>query len=315
MYKEVSKLLLYSNIGPDSILTNLCDIFKSFEEKSEDKDTLVHKIYVEMKRLLDLATQYGFDTNLWHNYLTFLLITNENSFTLTCERQGATDGGSVNAFAKNDFSVFMRLFHFDFAPIEKALGIDCFSVITNYKAIAKREKLYNKNVSEKVQTLSKNLANAKTEDEFFALVTELYKNYGVGMFGLNPAFRIKTVNGNLEFCPINNADKIRLSDLVGYEYQKKQLTDNTKAFIDGKPANNALLYGDSGTGKSSSIKAVLNEYYDSGLRMIEIYKHQFSELSAVISHIKNRNYRFIIYIDDLSFEDHEIEYKFLKADQ
>ena len=161
--------------------------------------------------------------------------------------------------------------------------------------------------------MSKNLANAKTEDEFFALVTELYKNYGVGMFGLNPAFRIKTVNGNLEFCPINNADKIRLSDLVGYEYQKKQLTDNTKAFIDGKPANNALLYGDSGTGKSSSIKALLNEYYDSGLRMIEIYKHQFSELSAVISHIKNRNYRFIIYIDDLSFEDHEIEYKFLKA--
>ena len=313
MYKEVSKLLLYSNLGPDSILTNLCDIFKSFEEKSEDKDTLVHKIYVEMKRLFDLATQYGFDTNLWHNYLTFLLITNENSFTLTCERQGATEGGSVNAFAKNDFSVFMRLFHFDFAPIEKALGIDCFSVITNYKAIAKREKLYNKNVSEKVQTLSKNLANAKTEDEFFALVTELYKNYGVGMFGLNPAFRIKTVNGNLEFCPINNADKIRLSDLVGYEYQKKQLTDNTKAFIDGKPANNALLYGDSGTGKSTSIKAVLNEYYDSGLRMIEIYKHQFSELSAVISHIKNRNYRFIIYIDDLSFEDHEIEYKFLKA--
>ena len=99
MYKEVSKLLLYSNLGPDSILTNLCDIFKSFEEKSEDKDTLVHKIYVEMKRLLDLATQYGFDTNLWHNYLTFLLITNENSFTLTCERQGATEGGSVNAFA------------------------------------------------------------------------------------------------------------------------------------------------------------------------------------------------------------------------
>ena len=220
MYKEVSKLLLYSNLGLDSILTNLCDIFKSFEEKSEDKDTLVHKIYVEMKRLLDLATQYGFDTNLWHNYLTFLLITNENSFTLTCERQGATEGGSVNAFAKNDFSVFMRLFHFDFAPIEKALGIDCFSVITNYKAIAKREKLYNKNVSEKVQTLSKNLANAKTEDEFFALVTELYKNYGVGMFGLNPAFRIKTVNGNLEFCPINTADKRRLSDLVGYEYQK-----------------------------------------------------------------------------------------------
>ncbi len=313
MYKEVSKLLLYSNLGSDSILTELCGVFKAWENNEEGKDVLIHRIYVEIKRLLDLATQYGFDTNLWHNYLTFLLITNENSFTLTCERQGYTEGGSVNRLAKADFAVFRKLFAFDFGAIEKDLGIDCFSIITDYKAIAKRERLYNKNVSEKVRALSKKLAATKDEDEFFLIITELYRDYGVGMFGLNPAFRIKNTGGKLEFCPINNADGIRLSDLVGYEYQKKQLIDNTRAFIEGKPANNALLYGDSGTGKSSSIKAVLNEYYDSGLRMIEIYKHQFGDLSSVISHIKNRNYRFIIYIDDLSFEDHEIEYKFLKA--
>ena len=89
--------------------------------------------------------------------------------------------------------------------------------------------------------------------------------------------------------------------------------DNTEAFVKGLPANNVLLFGDSGTGKSTSIKAILNEYYDQGLRMIEIYKHQFQDLSAVISHIKNRNYRFIIYMDDLSFEEFEIEYKYLKA--
>ena len=74
-----------------------------------------------------------------------------------------------------------------------------------------------------------------------------------------------------------------------------------------------LLYGDSGTGKSTSIKAILNEFYDDGLRMIEIYKHQFHQLSALISKIKNRNYRFVIYMDDLSFEEFEIEYKYLKA--
>ncbi len=313
MYKEVSKLLLYSNLGEDSILVNLCQIFEAWEKRSMEKSLLVHKIYAEIKRLLDLSTQYGFDTNLWHNYLTFLLITNENSFTLTCERQGATEGGSVNILAKNDFKIFKKLFDFDFSQIEKDLEIDCFSTITNYKAIAKRERLYNKNVSEKVKKLSLQIAAAKDEEEIFAIVTELYKNYGVGMFGLNPAFRIKGGGGKLEFCPINNADKIRLDDLVGYEPQKKQLVDNTYAFVQGKPANNALLYGDSGTGKSSSVKAILNEYYDSGLRMIEIYKHQFGDLSAVISHIKNRNYRFIIYIDDLSFEEHEIEYKFLKA--
>jgi predicted AAA+ superfamily ATPase len=101
--------------------------------------------------------------------------------------------------------------------------------------------------------------------------------------------------------------------MVGYEIQKKALVENTEAFLRGIPANNALLYGDAGTGKSSSVKALINEYYDSGLRMIEIYKHQFRDLSEIIATIKNRNYRFIIFIDDLSFEENELEYKFLKA--
>lgn len=104
-----------------------------------------------------------------------------------------------------------------------------------------------------------------------------------------------------------------LSDLIGYEEQKKELVANTKAFVEGKKANNVLLFGDSGTGKSTSIKAIVNEFYEDGLRMIEIYKHQFKDLSQVIGQIKNRNYKFIIYMDDLSFEEFEIEYKFLKA--
>ena len=134
------------------------------------------------------------------------------------------------------------------------------------------------------------------------------------MFGLNKAFRIRHEDGrDMEFIAINNTDKVMLSDLVGYELQKQKLIDNTEAFVQGRKANNALLFGDSGTGKSTSIKAIINEYYDQGLRMIEIYKHQFKDLSAVISHVKNRNYKFIIYMDDLSFEEFEIEYKYLKA--
>ncbi len=101
--------------------------------------------------------------------------------------------------------------------------------------------------------------------------------------------------------------------LIGYEIQKQKIIENTEAFVAGRKANNALLFGDSGTGKSTTIKAIINEYYDRGLRMIEIYKHQFQDLSQVISQIKNRNYRFIIYMDDLSFEEFETEYKYLKA--
>ena len=174
--------------------------------------------------------------------------------------------------------------------------------------------MYNKNVSEKVRSLSKKLEAAKDEKEFFDAVTGFYKDYGVGMFGLNKAFRIDdTPQGSFTFRAINNMDTVMLDDLVGYEIQKKKLVDNTEAFVQGKKANNVLLFGDSGTGKSTSIKAIVNEFYDQGLRMIEIYKHQFKDLSAVISHVKNRNYKFIIYMDDLSFEEFEIEYKYLKA--
>ena len=94
---------------------------------------------------------------------------------------------------------------------------------------------------------------------------------------------------------------------------RKKLIDNTEAFVQGRKANNCLLFGDAGTGKSSSIKGILNQYYDQGLRIIEAYKHQFQDLNEVIAQIKNRNYRFIIYMDDLSFEEFEIEYKYLKA--
>ena len=287
-------------------------IVKSFDNKLSSKEELVTDIYTQVKRILEVATDYGFDKNLWHNYLTYLLITDENPFSLTCEKVGANDG-SVNFFAKGDFKAFKALFDFDFSEIEERLGIDCFTRLSQYKAIGKKELMYNKNVSEKVQVLSERLEKTANEDEFFDVVTDFYKAYGVGMFGLNKAFRIKAVTNGVEFLPVNNTEQVLLKDLVGYEIQKKKLVDNTEAFVKGLPANNVLLFGDAGTGKSTSIKAILNEYYDQGLRMIEIYKHQFQDLSSVIAQIKNRNYRFIIYMDDLSFEEFEIEYKFLKA--
>ena len=327
MYREVSKLIMFGDTDPDCILYRFSDIFRRFDawktmdevdpaqatKKAQIKSQLIQDIYTQLKRLMIVATDYGFDENLWHNYLTFYLVTNENPFSITCEKVGANEG-SVNHFAKNDFRAFLALFHYDFSEIEQALGIDCFSQISNYHSIAKKELMYNKNVSEKIIALSRRLEQAADENAFFDCVTDFYKDYGVGMFGLNKAFRLKNrPNGDIEFVPINNMDKVMLDDLIGYEIQKKKLVDNTKAFVEGRKANNVLLFGDSGTGKSTSIKAIVNEFYPQGLRMIEIYKHQFKDLSNVIAQIKNRNYRFIIYMDDLSFEEFEVEYKFLKA--
>ena len=313
MYRDIAKLIMYGDIDEDCILYQMGEIFREFEEGTQSNAVLIRKVYTQIKRLLTVATDFGFDKNLWHNYLAYFLITNENPFSITCEKIGANDG-SVNHFARNDFSAIKNLFEYDFSEIEKSLGIDCFTQISNYHAIEKKELMYNKNVSEKVQALSSRMEQARDVEGFFTAVTEFYRDYGVGMFGLNKAFRIQDrTDSKLVFLPINNMDKVMLSDLVGYEIQKKKLVDNTRAFVEGKKANNVLLFGDSGTGKSTSIKAIVNEFYDQGLRMIEIYKHQSKDLSNVIAAVKNRNYKFIIYMDDLSFEEFEIEYKFLKA--
>ena len=144
-------------------------------------------------------------------------------------------------------------------------------------------------------------------------MTQFYKEFGVGKLGLHKAFRIEHTEQGANIVPITKIAHVHLDDLVGYEIAKQKLIDNTEAFVSGKRANNCLLFGDAGTGKSTSIKAILNQYYDRGLRMIEVYKHQFQDLNDVIAQIKNRNYKFIIYMDDLSFEEFEIEYKYLKA--
>ncbi len=312
MYRYLSKLVIYRNIDKNSILFELAAIMEQWEKQKADREETVNRLYQQVNRLLEVATNYGFDGNLWQNYLAYLIAMTETPFGFVCEKRGAAEG-SVNTFAKADFEIFRQLFHYDFSTLEKELEIDCFSIITEYHAVEKAEKYYNKSVSDKVKELSKNIVAAKDKETVFAVVTKFYQEYGVGLFGLNKAFRLQEVNGEQTLVPITNTEEVLLDDLIGYDDQKRQLVENTKAFVEGRKANNVLLYGDAGTGKSTSIKAILNEYYKDGLRMIEIYKHQFSELAGLISRIKNRNYKFVIYMDDLSFEEFEIEYKYLKA--
>ena len=143
MNQIVSKILMYGDMPKDSILMELSSICMDLREGGQTKDRLVTRVYKQVKRLLVLATDYGFDKNLWHNYLTFLLITDENPFSITCEKIGAHDG-SVNVFAKNDFKAFKELFDYDFSWLENKLGIDCFSTLSEYRAIGKPELMYNK---------------------------------------------------------------------------------------------------------------------------------------------------------------------------
>ena len=335
MHKLVSRLIIYRDTEGDSILSRFAEIFKEVEEVATDNGRPVmgpaihatakigdlrNRALDEIHRLLDLATDYGFDKNLWHNYIAYLLAMTETPFTIVSEKTGRVDG-SVNEFVKNDMAIFKKLLDYDFKEIDERLGINCFSTITSYKAVEKKPHSYNKNVSRRIGELSDAIGRASDADELYDMVMEFYQKYGVGQFGMNKAFRISPrieaydshVDRTDILVPIIATSNVMLDDLIGYEQQKKQLVQNTEAFLNGRPANNVLLYGDAGTGKSTSIKALLNHYYEQGLRIIEIYRHEFKYLPEIISIIKGRNYKFIIYMDDLSFETGETEYKYLKA--
>ena len=333
MFRYIDSLIVYRKSAQNNILEKMGEIFRTFDDGDYERRKLVDEIYTQINLLLDIATDYGFDDNLWRDYIAYLLATSENPFTITCEKTQATDG-TVNEFVKNDLVAFHNILDFDFYEIESELGIDCFTRITHYKSLVKPERRFNKCVSDSVRYLSDKLKDTSGPDELYEVVTDFYRERGVGSLGLNKAFRVEHVDGcngvltdqlvsgsdrmgasfdRVVLSPITNTSDAVLGDIIGYEIQKKKLIENTEAFLDGKKANNVLLFGDSGTGKSTCIKAVLNEYFDRGLRMIEIYKHQFTDLSAVLSIIKNRNYKFIIFMDDLSFEEFETEYKYLKA--
>ena len=263
-------------------------------------------------QLVEMAGTYGFAGNLWHDYLTYLLVNHENAFSTACEIVGPVEG-TINAFAMHDFEIFKQLYDFDLKELEKIYPSVDSSLITDYQNINEGSKVFNKRIRDRICTLAQKLAKAESTEEFMDDMVQFYKEFGVGKLGLHKAFRIDGTVTPARIVPITNIAHVHLDDLVGYEIAKKKLIDNTEAFVQGRPANNCLLFGDAGTGKSSSIKGILNQYYDQGLRIIEVYKHQFKDLNDIIAQVKNRNYKFIIYMDDLSFEEFEIEYKYLKA--
>ena len=310
--KRAEDLILYKNFKNGKLFYDISYILENYQKKEETQK--LRKLFYEcFHELVELAGSHGFSGNLWHNFLTFLLINNENAYSTACEKKGNV-GGSMEKIALHDITIFKALFDFDLDVLTDALTVDGIDIINDYDSGYSDSKVLNQRIRVRIVTLSKQLEQAGDETEFLRFVTEFYKEFGVGTLGLHKAFRIEhDANGEAVIAPISRIAHVKLEDLVGYESAKKKLIDNTKAFVEGKQANNCLLFGDAGTGKSSSIKAIINEYYEDGLRMIEVYKHQFQDLNAVISQIKNRNYKFIIYMDDLSFEEFEIEYKYLKA--
>ena len=298
---RVNELMLYRHMEQGQVLNDMAFLMENYDNEYYNKEDLRGLLFDSVNEILELAVSHGLTGNLWHDYLTYLLASDENAYSTSCEIVGAIDG-SMNQVAMHDFAIFKELYDYDFTELEKALGVDCMSMLKGFEADGAHGSVFNKRIRDRICELSIHLAESENIEEFKAVLTQFYK-----------AFRIEHTELGAAIVPITKIAHGHLDDLVGYEMAKKKLIENTEAFVKGKKANNCLLFGDAGTGKSTSIKAILNQYYDQGLRMIEVYKHQFQDLNDVIAQIKNRNYKFIIYMDDLSFEEFEIEYKYLKA--
>ena len=302
-----SELLLYKNPENREVFDCMLRIASEEFEGLDVKKTAGRIV----SHILEVSEKMGFNGNLWQDYLAYNLANDENSYSLSCERRGRMEG-SINKAALLDMAVYRELFNTDLSGTDAKYGT-FLSMLTGFENNNEGEKYYNKRIRNIIK-LAEELSGAADDNTFLNTVCDFYKDAGVGCIGLFKAFRVgHDDNDRPVITPVISVEHKYLKDLIGYDIQKKKITDNTEAFLAGSKANNVLLFGDSGTGKSSCIKAILNEYYDDGLRMIEIYKHQFKDLSAIINQVKDRNYKFIIYMDDLSFEEFEIEYKFLKA--
>lgn len=309
---RTNELILYKHMEDGQILQDMTFLMENYDNDYYNMEDMKGLLFDAVNELLEIAVSHGFEGDLWHNYLTYLMASHENAYSTSCEIVGPVEG-SINQVALHDFEIFKELFDYDFSAMEEKMGVDCLSMLHDYQGTSGHGKVFNQRIRDRICGLSRSLAESGSAETFKDTMTQFYKEFGVGKLGLHKAFRVEHLEGGAEIIPITKIAHVKLDDLVGYENAKKKLIDNTEAFVKGRKANNCLLFGDAGTGKSSSIKAILNQYYDQGLRMIEVYKHQFQDLNDVIAQIKNRNYKFIIYMDDLSFEEFEIEYKYLKA--
>ncbi|MBS6923582.1 MAG: ATP-binding protein [Lachnospiraceae bacterium] len=309
---HTNELMIYRNLDYGKILQDMTFLIEHEGSGYYNQEDLRTLFFECVNGILELSEQHGLEGNLWHTYLTFLLVNDENAYSTACEIRGTIEG-SINEVALHDFAIMKELFNYDVQELGRNLGATAHEILFDYKGTKQEGHVYNRRIRDRICTLAVHLAETKTPRDFKEVMTQFYKEFGVGKFGLHKAFRVEHTEEGAKIVPITRIAHVRLDDLVGYEIPKKKLIENTEAFVRGRKANNCLLFGDAGTGKSTSIKAILNQYYEEGLRMIEVYKHQFQDLNDIIAQVKNRNYKFIIYMDDLSFEEFEIEYKYLKA--
>ncbi len=307
----IRELIPYRDFERDEVFACISGLIKSAGQIDESSLAESASWYCDCAaKMAAAAERAGIAGNLWQTWLAMLVAENENPFSLAHERRGPLCG-TMREFAMRDFETLFDCLHYDLRSIEEELRLGAAGLLDDFVPMTAGPVSFGRTAGAVIGELAAAMAAADSPAGLYEAAVSFYREHGVGKFGLYGGFRWDA--HAREIVPAIPLEDIRLSDLIGYEEQKKAVVDNTLAFLDDRPANNVLLYGEGGTGKSSTIKALLNEYAPRGLRMIEVYKHQINDLETILEEIKLRNYKFILFMDDLSFEQFEVEYKFLKA--
>jgi len=239
----------------------------------------------------------------WQSHLVGKVLDDENPFSLGAER--GEIGPSVLGQARRDLRTLREMFALDatalLGSVESAVP-DLTGIWVPWKDPVPVEESPRREIARK-------LSAAEDWGACAELLAGHYARHGAGPFGRHRAFYWR--EGRLR--AVSRPDPVGLTGLVAYEREREPLIRNTERFLAGLPAHHALLYGLPGTGKSSTVKAILNEYVDEGLRLVEVKKEDLAELPRVLEVLRGRGQRFVLFVDDLSFEEHEVEYKALKA--
>lgn len=294
---RLEKLLIYRSLLNDKIVKNMQLVLQ--------QDPSEHVYYELCSQLIQKAEQLHIRGNLLKNYLMYLISKDENIFSKNAEQaNGKLDhNSSIYQAASHDIKIIKDLIAYDLDILsEKTTSQFIHNFVPTESSSLAGYNSVLQALADEIET--------HTPEQLASALADYYSCYGSGIMSDFRAFRW---SANAGLTGIKNCDKIRLQDITGYERQKAILVENTCAFIDNKPANNILLMGSPGTGKSTSVKSLINEDFAKNLRLVEVSKQELHSLPALLDKLRNHCQKFIIFLDDLSFEEFEIEYKYLKS--
>ncbi|ATW25140.1 ATP-binding protein [Candidatus Formimonas warabiya] len=310
IHTHPEKLILYRHMRENSLMKKVQNLMGAVNQETVPSATRESLFFEICADLLKEAEKHHWEDNLWHHYLTLLIVQAENPFSrASAWGRGKNIGSGLVHLAVHDVGLLKELFDLDFRLLGSWVPSDIVDVLEYYpRGFSSPGPSGNGPYAERVAALTRSFPLAPPEE----LVQDLmgfYGAFGCGEMGWFASFRWDPDQG---LVGIPYPDPVRLDDLIGYQQQKTVIIHNTEAFIKGNRANNILLYGERGTGKSSTIKALVNAYYPEGLRLLEVDKAQFPHFLKIMRCVRAYPQRFLVFIDDLSFERNETEYKYLK---